>query len=239
MPNGDDIAARHEPRTMTSDFEPPAGPAADLSDANDPVTPAGAPDAVAGRGAARSARAAAKRRSALRSVIDWVVVLAVATVIALVVRAYVVQTYYIPSLSMYPTLKVGDRILVLKAAYRFTSPATGDVIVFRAPVAERSSCDSPEVDDLVKRIIGTPGETIWSQGNLIYVNGHVLDQNWSHVNPIGQAIKRQTIPANDYFVMGDNHPESCDSRVWGYVPRANIIGKAVLIFWPISRISII
>jgi signal peptidase I len=67
----------------------------------------------------------------------------------------------------------------------------------------------------------------------------VLDQNWSHVNPIGQAIKRQTIPANDYFVMGDNHPESCDSRVWGYVPRANIIGKAVLIFWPISRISII
>ena len=188
---------------------------------------------------ARGQKAAERRRSTLRSVIDWIVVLGVATVIALVVRAYVVQTYYIPSPSMYPTLKVGDRILVLKAAYRFTSPATGDVIVFRAPSAEHSMCDGGEVDDLVKRIIGTPGQTIWSQGSVIYVNGHVLHQNWSHVNPIGQAIKRQTIPPNDYFVMGDNHPESCDSRVWGYVPRANIIGKAVLIFWPISRISLI
>jgi signal peptidase I len=141
---------------------------------------------------------------------------------------------------MYPTLNVGDRILVLKAAYRFTSPATGDVIVFRAPSTERSMCDSPEVDDLVKRIIGTPGDTIWSVGNTIFINGHVLHQDWQHVNPLGPpAIKRQTVPANDYFVMGDNHPASCDSRVWGYVPRGNIIGKAVLIFWPIARFSII
>jgi signal peptidase I len=224
---------------MTPDAEPPAGSSTDPGDPAVPV-PSDATDTTAADAVAtRSARTAAKRRGAVRSIIDWVVVLAIATVIALVVRAYVVQTYYIPSPSMYPTLKVGDRILVLKAAYRFTSPATGDVIVFRAPSAEHSDCDSPEVDDLVKRIVATPGQTIWSVSNVIYVNGHVLDQNWSHVNPIGQAIRRQTIPPNDYFVMGDNHPESCDSRVWGYVPRANIIGKAVLIFWPISRISII
>ncbi|HUD68832.1 MAG TPA: signal peptidase I [Acidimicrobiales bacterium] len=227
---------------MTSVAEPPASPTTEVGNAAAPVTTDVAPDANVNpsRSEARTARGAAKRRSALRSVIDWVVVLAVATTIALVVRAYVVQTYYIPSLSMYPTLKVGDRILVLKAAYRFTTPATGDVIVFRAPPNERSMCDSPAVDDLVKRIIGTPGETIWSVGNTIFINGHVLHQDWQHVNPLGPpAIKRQTVPANDYFVMGDNHPASCDSRVWGYVPRGNIIGKAVLIFWPISRISII
>ena len=221
---------------MTPDDESPAGP---LIEVSDDTTPAPADGTASAAPESRTAKKAARRRSTVRSVIDWVVVLAVATSIALVVRAYVVQTYYIPSLSMYPTLKVGDRILVLKAAYRFTSPATGDVIVFRAPPAERTMCDSPEVDDLVKRIIGTPGETIWSVGDSIYVDGHVLHQDWSHVDPLGEAIRRQTIPTNDYFVMGDNHPESCDSRVWGYVPLGNIVGKAVLIFWPISRFSII
>jgi signal peptidase I len=230
---------------MTSDDERPS---ASLTDPGDTAVPdaidatdatGAASEAATSRISRRAAKRAAKRRSALRSVIDWVVVLAVATTIALVVRAYVVQTYYIPSLSMYPTLEKGDRILVLKAAYRFTSPATGDVIVFRAPPAERSMCDSPEVDDLVKRIIGTPGDTIWSVGDKIYRNGTVLNQSWMHVNPLGEAIKKQTVPPNDYFVMGDNHPESCDSRVWGYVPRGNIIGKAVLIFWPIARFSII
>jgi len=221
---------------MTPDDESPAGP---MTEVGDDTTPAPADGTDSPAPESRAAKKAARRHSTVRSVIDWVVVLAVATSIALVVRAYVVQTYYIPSLSMYPTLKVGDRILVLKAAYRFTSPATGDVIVFRAPPAERTMCDSPEVDDLVKRIIGTPGEMIWSVGDSIYVDGHVLHQNWSHVDPLGEAIRRQTIPANDYFVMGDNHPESCDSRVWGYVPLGNIVGKAVLIFWPISRFSII
>jgi signal peptidase I len=224
---------------MTSHDDPPTVPTTDVGD-GDGVAVTTLRDGIgASLAAGGTKKTVAKKRSTLRSTIDWIVVLAIATTIALVVRAFVVQTYFIPSASMYPTLKVGDRILVLKAAYRFTTPATGDVIVFRAPADERTQCDSPEVDDLVKRIIGTPGETIWSHGNTIYVNGHVLDQRWSHVNPIGQPIRKQLIPANDYFVMGDNHPESCDSRVWGYVPRANIIGKAVLIFWPLSRISII
>jgi signal peptidase I len=180
-----------------------------------------------------------KERSSGWLVVEWVAVIAVALVLAIGVRTYVIQTFWIPSGSMEPTLNPYDRILVLKPAYRFTSPATGDVIVFRAPLAEHSMCDSPGVSDLVKRIIGTPGETIWSVGSSIYINGHVLDQDWPHVQRIGQAIQRQTIPPSDYFVMGDNHPNSCDSRVWGYVPRANIIGKVILIFWPISRLSII
>jgi signal peptidase I len=136
------------------------------------------------------------------------------------------ETFYVPSLSMYPAVKAGDTIIVQRDAYVSAEPAIGDVIVFRAPPAERSDCGSPTADDLVKRIMGTPGQTIWSVGNTIYINGQVLDQTWMHVNPIGEAIRRQTIPPNDYFVMGDNHPESCDSRVWGDVPKTNIIGKA-------------
>jgi signal peptidase I len=179
---------------------------------------------------------------ALRSTIEWIAVLAVAAIVAILLRSYVVQTYYIPSLSMYPTLHKGDHIVVLKAAYDFTSPATGDVIVFKAPPKEHELCDSPGVSDLVKRIIATPGETVWSVGNTIYLQSphqpaHKLRQDWQHITELGARIPRQTVPPNDYFVMGDNHPESCDSRVWGYVPRKNIIGKAVLIYWPLSRLS--
>lgn len=179
----------------------------------------------------------------LRNAIEWVVVLAVAAAMALLLRAYVVQTYFIPSLSMYPTLLEGDHILVLKAAYDFTSPATGDVIVFKAPAKEHAMCDDPTVQDLVKRIIATPGETVASQGNTIYLDGKPLDQSWQHVAQLGTQIAPLAhpikVPANDYFVMGDNHPESCDSRVWGFVPRGDIIGKAILIYWPVSRLSIL
>ncbi len=179
----------------------------------------------------------------LRTVVEWVVVLAVALGIALLVRTYVIQTYFIPSVSMEPTLQVGDHILVLKAAYRFTSPATGDVIVFKAPPQEHQSCQDPQVQDLVKRIIGLPGQTISSgtgaARNTIYINGKPLAQPWQHTAQIGSAIRTQVIAPNHYFVMGDNRPESCDSRVWGTVPRSDIIGKAVLIFWPLSRFSTI
>jgi signal peptidase I len=185
-----------------------------------------------------------KSRRALRSSIEWVAVLAVAAVVAILLRTFVVQTYFIPSLSMYPTLLKGDHIVVLKAAYDFTSPATGDVIVFKAPPRERELCDSPGVNDLVKRIIAIPGETVWSRGNTIYLmtphhKAHALVQDWQHVTDLQTPVLRQTVPSGDYFVMGDNHPASCDSRVWGYVPRGSIIGKAVLIYWPLSRLSTI
>ncbi len=208
------------PYTLVSDDPPIARP---------PNTPPDGPSSPPPRGWLRS----------WRSTIEWVAVLLVAVVAALLLRTFVVQTYYIPSLSMYPTLLKGDHILVLKAAYDFTSPATGDVIVFRAPERERSLCDDPAVQDLVKRVIGTPGETVWSKGNTIYIDNRALAQHWQHVDQLGMPITRQRVPKGDYFVMGDNHPASCDSRVWGYVPRANIIGKAILIYWPLSRLSVI
>ena len=133
---------------------------------------------------------------------------------------------------------------MLKAAYDFSSPATGDVIVFKAPAKEREMCDSPGVNDLVKRIIAVPGETVWSKGNTIYLQApghksHALVQQLAARPRARHADHAPDGPGGDYFVMGDNHPASCDSRVWGYVPRGSIIGKAVLIYWPLSRLSII
>jgi signal peptidase I len=137
------------------------------------------------------------------------------------------QAFHITSLSMYPTLQTGYTIIVNRDAYESSAPAMGDVIVFGATAREQDMCDSPGTDDLVKRIVGVPGDTIWSVGNIIYVDGKPLDQSWPHVAQLGTPIVRQTLPRADYFVLGDNEPASCDSRVWGYVPRGNIVGKAI------------
>jgi signal peptidase I len=178
-----------------------------------------------------------RERSSAWLVAEWLAVIAVALVLAIGVRSYVIQTFYIPSGSMEPTLNIGDRILVFKLAYDFVSPAIGDVIVFRAPPSEH--CGDPSIVDLVKRIVGVPGDRISSIGNEILIDWKPLVQDWPHVVDLLTPITPQTIPANDYFVMGDNHPASCDSRVWGYVPRSDIIGKVVLKIWPLSQFGTI
>jgi signal peptidase I len=97
----------------------------------------------------------------------------------------------------------------------------------------------------VKRIVGLPGQTIWSERNTIYLEnqgqtvGHPLDQDWPHYRLLLTPITRTLIPANHYFMMGDNHPASCDSRDWGTLPRSDIIGKVVLKIWPLSQFGVI
>lgn len=183
-------------------------------------------------------------RSTAWWVFEWLCVIGIALILALGVRAYVIQTFYIPSGSMEPTLNIGDRILVFKLAYDFTSPAIGDVVVFKAPPTEH--CGDPAVTDLVKRIVGTPGDWIWSVGNVIYIstlpngaNGHVLHQNWPHYATLITPITKQKIAPDHYFMMGDNHPASCDSRDWGTLPSSDIIGKVVLRIWPLSQFGTI
>lgn len=178
-----------------------------------------------------------RERSSAWWAFEWLCVIALALVLALAVRTFVIQTFYIPSGSMEPTLNVGDRILVFKLAYDFSSPATGDVVVFKAPPAEH--CGDPSVTDLVKRIVGLPGQTIWSERNTIYIDGKPLRQDWPHYRLLLTPIAKQTIGLNHYFMMGDNHPASCDSRDWGTLPRSDIIGKVVLKIWPLSQFGTI
>ena len=170
-----------------------------------------------------------------RLIREWVVIVAVALVASIVIRSYVFQTFYIPSGSMEPTLMIGDRIVVDKLSVDFGSINRGDIVVLRAPPAE--NCGGEPVTDLVKRVIGVPGDTLSSKGNTILVNGKPLKEAWSHWEPLGPAINPTTVKPGNYFVMGDNHNNSCDSRYWGTVPKSLIIGKAFVRIWPFNRIG--
>ena len=175
---------------------------------------------------------ARRRRSRQRAAIEWVAILVVAVAVSFVMRSYALQTFFIPSGSMEPTLQIGDRIIVSKLSLHFGAIHRGDILVFKAPPAEH--CGEP-VTDLVKRVIGLPGDHLTSRANTIYVNGQALKETWTHYEPLSTPIGNVTVPANQYFMMGDNHPNSCDSRMWGTVPRSDIIGRAFVRIWPLSR----
>lgn len=173
------------------------------------------------------------KRPAGRWIAEWVVIILVALLVAFVVRTFVAQTFYVPSTSMWPTLKAGDRIVVNKLAAG--SIQRGDIIVFKTPPAE--DCGGPPVPDLVKRVIGLPGETISAHAGTVYVTGKALSQPWlpqgsqSYTSNFGP----DKVPSGDYFVMGDNRVNSCDSRMWGPVKKSYIVGKVFMIMWPPSQ----
>ena len=176
------------------------------------------------------------RRKRRRAGIEWVTIIGIALLVSAFARVFVFQTYYIPSASMEPTLLIGDRIIVDKLSVTFGTVNTGDIIVFKAPATVATQCGD-SVSDLVKRVVGVPGDKVSSKGDTILINGVALKENWPHNEPLGaRAIEKQVVPANSYFVIGDNHPDSCDSRYWGYVPRKNIIGKVFVRIWPFSRL---
>jgi signal peptidase I len=177
------------------------------------------------------------RRRPERHLLEWLVVVAVAVLIAGGLRAFVVQAFFVPSGSMLPTLQIGDRILVLKLGYTIHR---GDIIVFRRTPADTSTSDS----DLVKRVVGLPGETISSRGDTVLIDGKPIEEPWlpllgEQVTQQGDVdcaqsafeIPRTKIPANHYFMMGDCRGDSVDSRVWGTVPASYIVGKVVVIVW--------
>jgi len=151
----------------------------------------------------------------------------VAGALAVGLRLFVLQTFYVPSASMEPTLQVGDRMLVLKIGYTIDR---GSILVFRQPPNDTSDTTH---EDLVKRVIGLPGETIWSEGNTVYIDGKPLAEPWL---PTGTAlgpppIRKQTIPGGDYFMMGDNRTDSFDSRDWGVLPRGLVVGEVLVVIW--------
>jgi signal peptidase I len=221
----------------------PSEPGPDRSEAPEPADPASGaaeipPTDQPPDGEAASTPAARPRPSAKRRAIEWLVIVAVALVVAAVMRLFVVQSFSIPSVSMTPTLQKGDRILVNKLAYRLHGVGRGDIIVFRAPPKVASTCDTTD-QDLVKRVIGLPGETISDRDGLVYINNKVLPEPWLPKNDPSTftgTFAPVHIGANSYFVMGDNRVDSCDSRYWGTVNRSMIIGKVEVRIWPLSRI---
>ena len=170
-----------------------------------------------------------------KGVIEWGVILAIAIGAALVIRIFLIEPFFIPTGSMEPTLNVHDRVLVNKLSYHLHGVHRGDIIVFAKP----STDNEPGIKDLVKRVIGLPGERIQSGPNgEILINGQPIKQSWltaqAKADP-GPPIIPMTIPAGEYFVMGDNRGDSSDSRVFGPIPRHLIVGRAFIIVWPLSR----
>jgi signal peptidase I len=180
-----------------------------------------------------------KKSRTMRAVIEWGVIIAVALLGAVLIRTVLFQAFFIPSASMDPTLKVHDRILVNKLSYHMHPVHRGDIVVFKR--SANMPLTEGNIKDLVKRVIGLPGETISSTpSGQIEINGQVLQE--SYLPPgtaLGQPIKTQTIPSGHYFVMGDNRTDSSDSRVFGPIARSQIIGRAFILIWPLSDFKLL
>ncbi len=184
-------------------------------------------------------------KSLLRELAEGLVT---AVVVALLLKAFIIQAFRIPSGSMIPTLDVGDQILVYKLSYglrspfgdhywiRFHGPARGDVVVFRYP--------RDESKDFIKRVIGVPGDHISVRKKIVYVNGKPMKEPYIQYlqpfetdQPDRDNMGEIVVPPGKYFMMGDNRDDSYDSRFWGFVSRNKILGKAVLVYWSWNGVS--
>lgn len=170
----------------------------------------------------------------VRNIIEWGVIILVAVVFAFLVRGFAFQTFFIPSESMVPRLETDDRVLVNKFAYDLRDPSRGDVVVFRTP----PNAHITGMDDLVKRIVGLPGETIEGHDSHIYIDGKVLDEPYLPVGLQSTTFPAVKVPANSYFMLGDNRQFSNDSTHWGPANRDLFVGPVFVTIWPLDRIDV-
>jgi signal peptidase I len=177
-----------------------------------------------------------RRRGWKRSLTETAVVILVAVLLAGVLRTFAFEIFSIPSSSMVPTLGVNDRILVQKAFFNWHDVHEGEIVVFTHPPLDH--CPGPQSGDLVKRVIALPGQTIYSSGNNIYVDGRLLPEPFlPKDDPLGPPIPDASaqhpfrVPAGEFYMMGDNRAISCDSRYWGPIKGSSMVGKVVLVLW--------
>ncbi len=188
-------------------------------------------------------------RMSWRKLADWVVTIGLAVGFVLVFEAEIAKPYRIPSSSMEPTLHCArpgpwclggsnDRVLVNRLAYDFGSPQRGQIVVFTTPAAAARCAPGDGGSTFVKRLIGLPGDTVTERDGFVSVDGKPLHEGY--VDPALRDHGSGTwhVPAGGYFFMGDDRIHSCDSRVWGTVPRHDLIGPVLLTYWPPDRISL-
>lgn len=184
-----------------------------------------------------------------RVLTEWLVVMVGAVVVALILRVFVLQAFWIPSESMEHTLDVDDRVLVNKLSYVVGDVSRGDIVVFRRPD------DQPaEIRELIKRVIGVAGDVVEGRDNQVFLNGHAVAEPYRGSDD-GPAIASPSngpaiaSPSNDFgpvevgagqvFLMGDNRSESWDSRSFGPVSTDRIVGRAFVLFWPLGRADLL
>jgi signal peptidase I len=233
-PDGPDA----EPRARAE--SPPAAAPAAPEPAIEPPS-ADAEPALAGDVAAAEP---AKSSSTRKTVIEWVVLVGAALVIALIVKAFLFQAFYIPSDSMVPTLKTNDRVIVNKLSYKLHPVHRGDIVVFKTPKGPDGKPIDPTIKDLIKRVIALPGETVSAEGGQVYIDGHPLVENYLPSGTVTDCSRftpncfpKEPLPADEYWVMGDNRQGSRDSRYFGPISKDDIVGRAFVRVWPVTRLG--
>ena len=181
--------------------------------------------------------AEAQRRRQIRSGIEWVLIIGAALLAAFLIKTLLIQAFFIPSESMLPTLEKGDRVLVNKLSYRLHDVHRGDIVVFERPPSEPTD---PQIKDLIKRVVGLPGETI-SNDNAghVLINGKRLNEPYLPKGSVTNGIQEYKIPANHYWVMGDNRTNSKDSRYFQAIDDDLIVGRAFVRVWPLSSLGLL
>ncbi|CDN12080.1 MAG: signal peptidase I [Richelia sp.] len=163
--------------------------------------------------------------------------IAIALVLAFLIRTFIAEPRYIPSDSMVPTLLTGDRLVIEKISYHFHSPQFGDIIVFQPP-EELQNRGYQKNQAFIKRVIGEPGNVVSINTGEVFLDGKSLQEDYI-AEPPNQPFPPVKVPPDNLFVMGDNRNDSNDSRYWGFLPKHNVIGRAVFRFWPLGRIGFI
>jgi signal peptidase I len=192
-----------------------------------------------------------------RAVIETALLVGLAIIIAVVMRAFVAQAFRIPSASMEPQLEIGDRVVVSRLSYRVHDPRRGDVVVFDCPtvtgcdgkqdeilpvralktLAEALLLRQPDVEEFIKRVIGLPGDTVEGHDGHVWIDGDVLIEPYLPKGTVTSDFGPITVEAGKLWVMGDNRGNSADSRVFGQIEQDTIVGRAILRVWPPQRLA--
>lgn len=181
--------------------------------------------------------------------------IALSIILSLGIRTFVAEARWIPTGSMLPTLQINDKLIIDKVSYRLHAPQRGDIVVFMPPNTAKicsqlvpgetvdpwqvdpNKSEVPEIKDAyIKRLIGLPGDKIQVKQGKVYINNQALSEQYIADAP-NYELGPITVPQNSYLMLGDNRNNSCDSHMWGFVPKDRIIGRAVVRFWPPNRLG--
>ena len=195
-----------------------------------------------------------QRWSALSVLREVAFLVGMAVVIAVVVKTFVAQAFYIPSGSMLPQLQIDDRVIVSKISYRLHDPRRGDIVVFDAPgggeededplperalrgLAESIGVLAPSTDEYIKRVVALPGERVEGHHGKVLVDGLELIEPYLRPGTVTSEFPAVVVPPRTVFVLGDNRSNSADSRIFGPIPRSTVVGRAIGRVWPLDHTS--
>jgi signal peptidase I len=176
-----------------------------------------------------------RKKDGVRNLVEWVLIIGGAFLVAFVVKTFLIQAFFIPSGSMLPTLHEDDRVLVNKLSYDLHDVHRGDLVVFERPEGDSVG----QIKDLIKRVVGLPGDRIEARDGHVYINGDLLEEPYLPDGTQTDNLTSQTVPEDHVFVMGDNRGDSMDSRVFHAIDEDLIVGRAFVRVWPLNHLALL